>query len=189
MTFTQRQWHLITDLFTRSVATSMHCAVATVNPDGSPHLAPIGSFVLLDNGTGLFFDGFLGTTERNLRHDPRISVLAVDSSRLRWLKVLATGRFRALPAIRLTGTAGARRQATPEELDQFRRRVRWLRRLKGHDLLWGNLRFVHDVTFDTAAPVQTGALTKGLWPKTVDADADGPAPTAAPEGHHFRWSA
>jgi uncharacterized protein len=168
MPFTPQQWNAVTDLFTRSFASSLYVSFGTVNPDGSPHVTPIGSLVLLDNGTGVFFDGYLGHTERNVRHNPRISVLAVDTAKHRWLRALATGRFPVLPGIRLVGVVGPRRLATPEEQDRFRRRVRWLRRFKGHDLLWKDLRFVHDVTFEAARPIRAGVMTKGLWPGTAD---------------------
>jgi hypothetical protein len=121
----------------------------------------------------MFLDGYLGITERNLRHDPRITVLAVDSSKSRWLGALMRGRFSVLPGIRLTGIAGPRREATDEERNRFLRRVRWLRRFKGHDLLWKELRFVREVTFDSARPVRTGVMTRGLWSGTGSDRAGG----------------
>jgi hypothetical protein len=163
MSFTPQQWNVVTDLVARSSASSLHVAFATVNPDGSPHITPIGSLVLLDTGTGLFFDAFLGTTERNLSHDPRISVMAVDGTKRRFLRAMVTGRFRSLPGIRLSGVAGPRREATPGEQDRFRHEVRAFRHLRGYDRLWKDLRFVHDLTFDSARPVRTGVMTKGLW--------------------------
>ena len=164
MSFTDEQWNIVRRVFSRSLRTSLQYAVATVNPDGSPHVTPIGSLVLLDNGTGLFFDEFLGASSRNLSKDDRICVLAVDASRLVWLKAFVSGRFDAPPAIRLTGVVGAKRLATPEETERFLRHVRPFRRLKGYDMLWAKLRFVREVTFDTAHPVRVGALTTGLWP-------------------------
>jgi hypothetical protein len=164
VSFTAEQWDIARGVFSRSLPTSLHYAVATVNPDGSPHVTPIGSLILFDDGRGLFLDGYLGTTDRNLRRDNRICVLAVHSSRLMFLKALIAGRFSAPPGIRLTGVVGDKRPATPEEVGLFLRRVRRYRALKGHDLLWGGLRFVREVTFDVAHPVRAGAMTTGLWP-------------------------
>lgn len=165
MSFTDEQWRIAREVFARSCRTSMHYAVATVNPDGSPHVTPIGSLVLLENGTGLFFDGYLGATARNLSKDDRVCVLAVHTSRLGWLKALIAGRFDAPPALRLAGVAGDKRPATPAEAELFLRRVRPLRWFKGHDMLWSKLHFVREVTFDTAYPVRAGGMTAGLWPR------------------------
>ncbi len=164
MPFTDEQWSIARGVFSRSFPSSLHYAVATVNPDGSPHVTPIGSVILLDNGNGLFFDAYLGATGRNLQKDNRVCVLAVHSSRLMFLKALVSGRFSAPPAIRLAGVVGDKRPATADEAELFHRRVQRYRALKGHDLLWGNLRFVREVSFETAYPVRAGAMTAGLWP-------------------------
>jgi len=58
---------------------------------------------------------------------------------------------------------GERRQATPAEIALWRKRVGWTRWLNGHQLLWGNLRFVRDIHFDSIEPVRLGAMTRGLW--------------------------
>ena len=165
MTITDEQWGIIRRLFSRTFQTSLHYAVATVNADGAPHVTPIGSLILQDKGRGFFFEEYLGTTACNLQKDKRICVLAVHTSRWLLLKALLLGRFTSLPAIRLSGTAGEKREATPEEMKLFRRRVGMCHVLKGYDILWGRLRFVRDVTFDTALPVHVGVMTAGLWPE------------------------
>lgn len=164
MAITDGQWSSIRRLFSQTFQTSFHFAVATVNPDGTPHVTPIGSMILRDNGKGFFFEEFLGATARNFLNDRRICVLAVHTSRWLLLKSLLLGRFTSLPAIRLTGTVGEKREATPEEMRLFHKRVGRYHFLKGYDLLWSRLQYVRDVTFDAALPVRAGAMTRGLWP-------------------------
>jgi hypothetical protein len=56
---------------------------------------------------------------------------------------------------------GERRELRPRT--RLFRRFRRYRFLKGYDLLWGNLRYVRDITFDAALPVTIGAMSNGLW--------------------------
>jgi hypothetical protein len=169
MAITETQWSIIRRLFRNAFATSLHYAIATVNEDGTPHVTPVGSLILRENGTGFFFEGYLGATARNFRHDPRVCVLAVHSSRWLFLKSLLLGRFVSMPAVRLTGVVGEKREATLEEMRLFRRRIGRYRFLKGYDMLWGGLKDVRDVTFDNARPVRAGAMTAGLWPAAESA--------------------
>jgi uncharacterized protein len=164
MAISNGQWGIIKRLFSRTFLTSFHYAVATVNPDGAPHVAPIGSLILRDNGNGFFFEEYLGATARNFQNDKRVCVLAVHTSRWLLLKSLLLGRFTSPPAVRLTGMVGEKREATPEEMKLFHRRVGRYHFLKGYDLLWSQLRYVRDVTFDAALPVHAGVMTRGLWP-------------------------
>jgi hypothetical protein len=165
MAISEEQWRVTRRLFSKTFLTSFHYAVATVNADGTPHVAPVGSLILRDNGRGFFFEEYLGATARNLQRDKCICVLAVHASRWLLLKSLLLGRFVSPPAIRLAGRVGDKREATPEELALFHRRVGRYHFLKGYDLLWSRLRYVRDVTFDTALPVRVGAMTSGLWPE------------------------
>jgi uncharacterized protein len=165
MAITDEQWEIIRRLFSKTFQSSFHYAVATVNANGAPHVAPIGSLILRDTGRGFFFEEYLGATARNFQQDKRICILAVHTSRWLFFKSLLLGRFISPPAIRLAGTVGEKREATPEELKLFHRRVGRYSFLKGYDLLWSRLRFVRDVTFDTALPVRAGVVTAGLWPE------------------------
>ena len=147
-------------MFKRAFRSSFHYSVATVDPDGTPHVTPIGSVMLTEPGRGILFDVFTSHLARNLDHDPRVCVMAVDTTKRFWLTSLARGRFDAPPALRLTGTAGPRRTPTIEEQQRWLRRVRSMRRLKGHDLLWGNLMHVRDLEFEDAVPVRLGVMTR-----------------------------
>jgi hypothetical protein len=158
----QIDWAMTQKMFQRAFRTSFHYAIASVGENGTPHLTPIGSILLNDPGRGIFFDIFSSQLSHNLDRDPRVCVMAVDSSKRFWLASLTRGRFTAPPALRLTGTAGPRRPATPTEQQRWLHRVRPLRRLKGHQALWGDLTHVRDLTFHTALPVQLGTMTKHL---------------------------
>jgi hypothetical protein len=158
----ERDWPAIQAMFRRAFRSSFHNAVATVDPDGSPRLAPIGSLLLTEPGKGIYFDRFTTDTADNLDRDRRIAVLAVDSGKWFWLRSLIRGRFPALPAIRLQGKAGPRRPATEHERERWQRRVRMVRRTRGHEMLWGDLTHVRDLTFEKAEEIDLGPMTAGL---------------------------
>ncbi|MCM3677434.1 pyridoxamine 5'-phosphate oxidase family protein [Peribacillus simplex] len=55
---------------------------ATVNPDGTPHVTPIGSLILSkDEPKGLYFQIFTSQMTQNLEHNNRVCILAVNSSK------------------------------------------------------------------------------------------------------------
>jgi predicted pyridoxine 5'-phosphate oxidase superfamily flavin-nucleotide-binding protein len=165
MALTNEQWRLARQVFSDAFRSSFSYAIATVNEDGSPHVAPVASLMLRDDRTGFFFDGYLGTSARNLRRNDRVCILATDNNKWLLLKSMLLGRFVGLPAVRLMGTVGERREASAEEHRLFQKRFRRYRFLKGYDLLWGDLKYVRDITFDAALPVSIGAMSKGLWPE------------------------
>ncbi len=157
-------WSGIRRVFAAAFSSSFHFAIATVGSDGEPWVTPIGSVLLTEPGRGFYFEEFPTRLPRNLRRDPRVVILGVNSSRLFWLRALFRGRFPAPPAIRLRGrVVGAPRDATDRELALWQRRVRVLRALRGYDLLWGRLRRVRDLEIDAAEPVVIGSMTDGLW--------------------------
>jgi hypothetical protein len=160
-------WNLVRRGVTDAFRSSLHCSVATLNEDGSPHLTPIGSVLLTEVGRGIYFEIFTTQLARNLERDPRLEVMAVHGGKGFWLSALARGRFSRPPGFRLSGRAGPRRPATAEEQCRWRRTVRRLRRLRGHDLLWGQLTHVRDLTFDAVTPVRVGALTGHLPSSTA----------------------
>lgn len=160
------RWNEIRRVFGAAFASSLHFAVATVRPDGAPHVAPIGSVLLLEPGRGVYFEEYTTRTPRHLERDQRVCVLAVNSSRWLWLASLVRGRFATPPAVRLLGTVGARRPATARELALFQRRVRLVRRTRGHALLWAGLRTVRELHFDAWEPIVIGAMTRGVWAAT-----------------------
>ncbi|MFV1990031.1 MAG: pyridoxamine 5'-phosphate oxidase family protein [Acidimicrobiales bacterium] len=155
-------WREIRGTFARSERSTLHSSVASINEDGSPHISPIGSVLLTDTAKGIYFDVFAGGLSRNLERDPRLTVLAVDSSRWFWLRSLIKGQFLDHPGYRLSGTAGPRREATEDEQRRMANIVRPLRWFKGHDLLWSNFGHVRDLSFESAKPIRLGKMTSHL---------------------------
>lgn len=152
-------WKECKEVFRRAFRSSFHYSVATVGADGEPHVAPIGSVLLTGPGRGIYFDIFTSDLSDNVDRDPRVCILAVDSGKWFWFRSLLGGRFIAPPGVRLVGTAGPRRPATDEEKQRWLRRVRAVRRLRGHRLLWSDLEYVRDLEFTGSEPVRLGRMT------------------------------
>jgi hypothetical protein len=156
-------WNTIQTVFQRSRNSSLHFAVATVNEDGSPHLTPIGALFLRENKTGFYFDVFSVNMSKNLKHEQRVCILAVDSSLPYWAKSFTIGKCESPPSVRLKGTVGQRREATEAEISLWKKHVEFARGTKGYDLLWKDMRFVRDIYFDSFEPVYMGEMTRELW--------------------------
>lgn len=161
MELTDESWEQIRTLFRQAFNTSLHYAFATVGPDGAPRVTPIGSLILRPDRTGFYFEEYASGLPRNLSLNNRVCILAVRTSKWQFLKALLVGRATAPFAVRLMGTVGDRRVASQEEIALFRRRVARFRMLKGHDLLWGRLKHVRDIVFDSCEPVRIGGLEDG----------------------------
>lgn len=161
-----QHWTEIREIVDRALRTAQFCAVGTVGPDGSPHIAPIGSLFLLEPGKGFYLEKFPKTTRANLEHNQRLCILAAPRGLWSFIKALFTGRFERVPAVRLFGRAGVRRPATEEELRMWEDRIRrfgLFRNLKGYKLLWENMEHVREITIETFEPVHFGAMTRNLF--------------------------
>lgn len=156
-------WDAICDIFEKTLKTTGFCAMATVNPDGSPHITPIGSLILHAPGQAYYFEKFPKTMRRNLDQDPRVCVLAAHGGFWSTMASLFRGRFATAPGVRLMGMAGEPRPATEAEESLWRKRIKMFRWLKGYDLLWKDMTHVRDIRFDSFEPVRVGLMTKGLW--------------------------
>jgi hypothetical protein len=150
-------------VFRRAFASTLHYAFATVDADGAPHVTPIGSFVLVSPEHGIFFEVFASGLAKNLDRDPRVAILGVDASRSFWVRSLLAGRFARPPALRLIGRVSPAREATPDDVARFTRRIRFLRRLPGARILWGDMRRVRDVSIERVEPIRLGATTRHLF--------------------------
>lgn len=162
MSIEMGRWTELKRLAGRTFNTSLHFAIATVNPDGTPHVTPIGSLMLTTPGEGYFFEVFADRLCTNLDRGSPVSVLGVVSSSSLWLRALISGRFSSPPAFRLIGVAGARRASTEAERKRWQRKVRLFRLLKGYRLLWGNLDTVRELHFHALEPVRLGVMTSRL---------------------------
>ncbi|MEC3918747.1 pyridoxamine 5'-phosphate oxidase family protein [Nocardia sp. CDC160] len=155
----EQHWAQIRDTVNRA----SHCAIASVNADGTPTVTPIGTVFLRDTATGFYFDQYTEALARNVDADARVCLLAVDSRPLFWFRSLLTGRFPAPPGVRLYGTVGPKRAATTEELRRVRNRVRIPLHLKGGRLLWSDFSQVRDLTFTDYRPVRYPHMMSHLW--------------------------
>ncbi|MDJ0835231.1 MAG: pyridoxamine 5'-phosphate oxidase family protein [Acidobacteriota bacterium] len=160
----ESHWPQIRRTFAAALGTSFHFSMASVDDQGNPHISPIGSLRLDKNRTrGYYFELFTKKMPRNFQTNQRVCVMAVPSRIRSWLSALIRGRFKSPPGVRLYGTVGEVREATPEEKVWWERRTGILRFLKGYKILWSDLSHVREIHFDDWAPVNLGPMTQGCW--------------------------
>ena len=160
MTIAENHWFTAKDVVRRAVRTSLHCSIASTNADGSSHVTPIGSVLLGDIGEAIYFDVFNKRLAGNIERHPRVTILAVDSGRLMWLRSLARNQFVAEPGVRLIGVVGPARESTPTEIHRFQSVVGPLLRTRGGQTLWGRLPRVRDVTVEDVELLSVGPMTR-----------------------------
>ncbi len=154
------RWPEIRSLFRKAFSTSLHFSIASVCPDGTPHVTPIGSLILSPSEPkGVYFEIFTSQLRKNIEHNPDVCVLAVNSGISFWVRSLLKGRFSEAPAIRLLGKVGPRRTPTESEIARWRRKLRPIQWLKGSGRLWGNLSAVRDIHFTRVEPIRMGKMT------------------------------
>ena len=159
---TEAQWSQAKRVVRRTIRTSLHCSIASTNPDGSPHVTPIGSLLLTDKGSALYFDVLNSRLAANLEREPRVAIIAVDSGKRLWLPALLRSRFASPPGMRLIGSVGPPRESTQEEAGRFQRAVGPLLRTPGGKALWGSLPTVRDVTVERIQNLNLGPMTHPL---------------------------
>ena len=89
-------------------------------------------------------------------------MLAVNSNNWFWIKSLFKGKFNNYPAIKLYGELGQRREATEIEISRLNKRMKTTKGMKGNRYLWGDMKFVRDITFTKAEKINLGEMTKDL---------------------------
>ena len=159
MEITDEQWAMVRRIVPRTIRTSLHCSIASLNPDGSPHVTPIGSFLPTEKGRGVYFDAFNLQLAANVDRDPRVTILALDSGVSRWARSFLKGRFISPPGMRLVGTVGPQRGSTSQEVERFHRLVGRLLRTRGGQQMWRSLPLARDVTVDRVVPIWMGTMT------------------------------
>ena len=154
------EWRALRRLFGSAFGSSLHVSVSTVDAGGAPVVTPIGSFFLAEPGRAFYFELYARRLGERLDADPRVSVLAVDSGKLLWLRALFTGRFARRPAVRLVGRAEpGSREATETERARFVRRVGPAWRLRGSQRLWGGLVRVREIRIDRVERIGLGPMS------------------------------
>lgn len=156
-------WNEVKSIFKKSLGSSFHYAIASVNESGEPHVTPIGSLILGSPGQGIYFEKFTKNLPRNYGNNKKICVLAVNSSKLFWLKSLIVGKFENPPAVRLHGVVGDLREATETEISLWQKRVKIFSFSKGHALIWRGMSMVRDIKFTKIEPVHFGEMTRNTW--------------------------
>ena len=155
-------WNEIKQVFEDGFKSCFHYAVATVNPDGSTHVSPIGGLFLRDDKTGFYFEEFPSRLPENLKQNPRVCVMAVNADKLFWGRALMDGKFPSPPGVRLLGAAGEAREGTDEEIGLWQKKVGFVRSLKGYKVMWESMHRVRDIKFDSFEPIYLGAMMAGL---------------------------
>lgn len=148
----------------RSIASrSFSFSFATVNPDGTPHVTPIGSLILSkDEPRGFYLPLLTNQMTQNLKHNNRVSILAVDSSKWFWFRSFYLGKFSTPPGVRLSGIVGEKRLITPDEVRLVEKRIGFSKNLKGVSYLLENLKYAQDIYFDSVKMVSIGKMTKDI---------------------------
>lgn len=157
----QQDWKMIRKYFKQYNLSSMHCSMATVNPDGSPWVTPIGSLLLNNDCSGIYFEIFTRGMPKNLNNNRKIVVMGVNSSFIYWFKSVILGKFSTPPALRLIGTTGQVRRATEQERKRIKKMLAPFRHTSGYKKMWSRLEFVRDITFEKVIDVNLGSMTPG----------------------------
>ncbi len=159
----ESHWHEIKNTFNRCLSSSKHCAIATVDSEGNPHITPIGFIFLKDNKTACYFEEYTKSIPKNIKSNSNVCLMVVNSSFSYWFKSLFKGKFISPPGLRLYGVAGGARKATQEELQLYKSKIRSSRGLKGNKLIWQGLETVREIELKSFKPVQYPKMMDHLW--------------------------
>ncbi|GLQ30138.1 pyridoxamine 5'-phosphate oxidase family protein [Litoribrevibacter albus] len=163
MTPLKKYWSDIVNVVTTGQRSSMHCAIASVGENGVPNITPIGTVFLRDDQTAFFFDTYTSQLAENLKHNPNICLMAVNTKTSFWLSSFLKGKFKSAPGVRLYGTVGELREATGEEVTAIAQRIKPLAWTKGSKLLWSDFTHVRDIQLSDFRPVQYPKMMEHLW--------------------------
>lgn len=155
-------WNDIKAQFEAAWQSSLHFSVATVDSNGNPHVTPIGSLILRDDCTGYYFEEFPVRLPENLKNSPRVAILALNSDLTFWMESLTDGTFKTYPGMRLMGKSIGSREATSEEIAAWQQKVSFAEGLKGHAILWKDMKMIREIQFDEFKPVYCGEMTAHL---------------------------
>lgn len=159
------RWQKIKKTLEEAQASTIYCSIATINPDGTPHITPVGTVFLKDDQTGYFFDHYAKSLGSNIDQNPNICIMAVNAGRIYWLRSLLKGSFISSPGVRLYGKAGPLRPATPEEIAKIEKRVKPTQWLKGARTLWSGFTHVRDIEFSDYKPITYPVMMESIPPE------------------------
>jgi hypothetical protein len=148
-------WVVIKRFFGRTFSSNLFYSIGSVR-NGEPHVTPIGSVLLGTVGQGFFFEIF---TRSFTDAGEKVVIVAVDSSRLFWIRSLIGGRFAHPPAIRLYCILGERRPPSEAEVGRWRKRIRLFRWTSGYQKLWGSLPTIREFKVLKAETLELGEMT------------------------------
>jgi len=163
----ENKWDQITKIVNKSFLSSHYFSVATITDDGTPHLTPIGSLILVENKRGIMFEKYSVQMGNNIKINNNICIMGINASLITILKAIIIKRLKDPPGVRLWGTAGERRKATKEEIEYLHRRIqsvlpilgKIIRYLNGYKILWGDMKYVRDIEFNKYEYVKFGKMT------------------------------
>lgn len=159
----KKDWSRIRMHFNKSMSTSFHVSIASVNQDNQPTVTPIGTFFLNGNQTGFYFEAYATKLPQNVKTNRNVCILGVNSSAWFWFKSVFTGKFKRYPAVKLYGELGVKRKATEIEVSRFNKRMNVLKWSKGYKVLWGkNMEYVREVKINKAEKINLKEMTKDL---------------------------
>jgi uncharacterized protein len=159
----KEHWPQIKSVIERGQRSMLHCAIASISPEGTPHLTPIGTVFIRDNQSGYFFDKYTNGLARNIEANANVCLMAVDARPSFWFRSFFLGRFISPPGVRLYGKVGALRSATPDELTAIQQRVKPTLWLKGSRALWSGFTHVRNIDFTEFKPVMYPVMMEHLW--------------------------
>ena len=156
----QENWSDIRAHFNRSVKSSLHVSIASVNSVGQPTVTPIGSLFLNKEQQGFYFEKYTSNLPLNAKHNKNICVLAVNSNLWFWVRSLLKVKFINYPAVKLYGVLGEKRKASEIELSRLKKRTKLFKiSKKGYNYLWGDMTYVRKVEFTKAEKIKLGEMT------------------------------
>ena len=120
----KKDWNNIRIHFSKSMASSMHVSIASVDENQIPTVTPIGSLFLNKDQTGFYFEKYPTKLPHHAEINKNVCVLAVNSNTWFWLKSLFKGKFNNYPAIKLYGQLGERRKASKIEISRLQHRMK-----------------------------------------------------------------
>lgn len=71
----EEHWSEIRRVVAQGQSSAVYCSVASINPDGTPNISPIGRVFLSENMTGYYFDPYTSALSRNLDINPNICAM------------------------------------------------------------------------------------------------------------------